>query len=426
MQPVEAVLIGAGGRGINAFGAYALRSPHDLRFVAVAEPNDERRAYFAEQHHIPKDRQFKDHTGLLEKGQLAEVAVNTTMDRTHVETTLPVLEAGYHVLLEKPMANDAADCVRLVETARRKGRLLLIGYGMRYMPFFIRIRQIIEEGRIGRVVAMHHQENVSYWHHVTSFVRGHHSRDDEGSPMILQKSCHDMDAIRWLVDSRCERVSSFGGLSVFREGNAPEGAPARCTDGCPVEAACPYSALKVFFSESMPDWIIRRLGLDLSHEGRMKALREGPQGRCAYRCNNNVVDHQIVNLEFSNGVKAGFTMWGLSHENTRTLRIAGEEATLRGHMKHGEIELHHYNSGDVERTRVGTSAGGHSGGDYNMMKAFCAAIRNGDFGAVMSSAEGSLESHLMAFAAETSRLQGGRVVEMSEFREEIDAAKAEG
>jgi len=425
MKPVQAILIGAGHRGLQAFGNFALQCPHELRFVAVAEPNDERRRHFARLHGVPKERQFKSHTDLLQQRPLTDLAVNATMDRTHVETTLPLLEAGYHVLLEKPMANTPADCVRLIETARRHNRLLLIGYVLRYTPFFRTIHRLIREGRVGRIIAMHHQENVSYWHQAHSFVRGKHSRSDLGSPMILQKSSHDLDIIRWLVDSPCLRLSSFGGRAVFRSENAPEGAADRCTDGCPAESDCPYSTLKIYFNPDIPNWMKTGLSIDTSHDALMKALREGPLGRCVYKCDNDVVDHQVANLEFENSAKVGFTMWGLSHENTRTLRIAGDKATLRGHLRKRLIEIHHYNTGDVEHVHVGKTAGGHGGGDHAMMKDVCAAIRTGNLDAVTSAADASLDSHLMAFAAETSRLENGRVVQMSEYRREINTALAQ-
>ncbi|RLC55290.1 MAG: gfo/Idh/MocA family oxidoreductase, partial [Chloroflexota bacterium] len=244
-QPFTAILIGAGNRGHDAYGAYALRHPDEIRFVAVAEPHDIRRARFAQAHGIPPERQFHTWEDLLALGKIADAALICTLDRMHVEPTLAALEAGYDVLLEKPMATTVADCVRLVQTAERTGRLLQICHVLRYTPFFSILHDIVASGRLGDIITVEHRENVTFWHMAHSYVRGNWRNSRIESPMILAKCCHDMDILFWNLGP-VKRLSSFGSLIHYRAEKAPPGAPARCTDGCPHQAECPWSAPRLY------------------------------------------------------------------------------------------------------------------------------------------------------------------------------------
>src|SRR5699024_5825324 len=154
---------------------------------------------------------------------------------------------------------------------------------------------------------------------------------EKSSPMILQKSCHDMDIIQYVVGRQCERVSSYGSLMHFREENAPEGAPERCLDGCPSERQCPFHAGRYYLGEGK-DWA-KKITLDTSREGIIKALQETDYGRCVYRSDNNVVDHQVVNMEFSGGATATFSMCGFTREQTRMVQIMGTKGEIRGNME---------------------------------------------------------------------------------------------
>ncbi|MDH7569302.1 MAG: Gfo/Idh/MocA family oxidoreductase, partial [Armatimonadota bacterium] len=356
-QPVEAVLVGAGGRGYGAFGAYALRHPHQLKFVAVAEPIAERRERFAREHNIPPERCFRTWEELFAQPQLAPALVNATMDRDHVASTLPALRAGYHVLLEKPMAVTAADCVSLVRAAEAADRILAIGHVLRYAPLFSVLRQIVCEGRLGEVVTVEHKENVAFWHMAHSFVRGNWGNAEKSSPMILAKCCHDLDLLVWILGRRCTRLSSFGSLTHFRAEHASPDVPERCTDGCPRENDCPYFAPRQYLGPNT-GWPVSAIATDLSYEGRLRALLQGPYGRCVYRCDNNVVDHQVINMEFEGGLTVAFTMHGHSHENVRTMRYCGTRATLRAHEGRHEIAVHDYLTGREDRIQPGHAVGG--------------------------------------------------------------------
>ena len=197
MVPLTAILIGAGFQGGTAYGPYALSHPHEIRFVAVAEPLDSRRIRFAQEHDIPKERQFHTWKDLLDQRQIADVAFICTPDRLHVAPAIAALERGYDVLLEKPMGTTLADCRQLVETAEHTGRLLQLCHILRYASFFSVVHDIITSGRLGNIITVEHRENLLYWHMAHSYVRGNWRRNESASPMILTKCCHDFDILYW-------------------------------------------------------------------------------------------------------------------------------------------------------------------------------------------------------------------------------------
>lgn len=445
-QPVEAVLIGAGDRGANAYGPYVLDHPDELRFVAVAEPQQDRREHFAREHTIAPDRRFHRWQELLGEEQMAEAVLVCTPDRLHVEPALWAMAAGYHVLLEKPMAPTPEDCVRLIEGAREYGRVLKVAHVLRYTDFFKKVHSIVESGHLGDIITVQHQENVASFHMAHSYVRGQWRHGELASPMILAKCCHDMDLLHWNL-GRCARVASFGSLTHFTEKRAAPGIPHRCTDGCPIEKECPFSAIGIYLEfRPFPElaakqattgkgeggdganiapacWPFNVVTPDRSYEGRLEALRSGPYGRCVYRCDNDVVDHQVVAMEFESGATVSFVMHGHSHEEHRSLRYDGSRATLRGRFgttpAKSDITIHDHLSGREERVLLGATArswSGHGGGDYGVMAAFVRAVRGQE--SSPTSARASLESHLMAFAAEEARTSG-ETVELAALRSRI-------
>ncbi len=465
-QPVEAVLIGAGNRGAEAYGGWALRHPDQLKIVAVAEPLPTRRARVAAQHNIPAERQFTTWEDLLVRPQMAQAAIITTQDQLHTQPTLAALAAGYDVLLEKPMAHRLADCVALVRAAERHGRLLQICHVMRYTDFWQRLRAIVQSGQLGQIITVSHRENVSSWHMAHSYVRGNWRRAADSSPMILAKCCHDFDVLYWILERRALRLSSVGTLTHFRPQNAPSGAPERCTDGCPAAETCPFYAPALYIdlipiktalsrarnpvyrlagqmalhtpallkalAVAIPPlrqlteyggWPLSVITDRPTERGSLwRALREGPYGRCVYRCDNDVVDHQIVAMEFEDGISVSLTMHGHSFEEGRTIRLDGSQATLLGKFSWNEafIEVRDHRRQRVERLNLPNEIelGGHGGGDDGLMRAFVAAVRAGQQ-EPLTSARASLESHLMAFAAEQARMEG-TVIDMQAFRREAE------
>jgi predicted dehydrogenase len=432
-SPLEVVLIGAGSRGANAYAPYALEHPGEVRFVAVAEPDQIRRERFATAHGIPPERRFSSWEDLTARGQLGEGALVCTQDNMHVGPGVAALEAGYNVLLEKPMAPDITGCVQLAQTAERVGRSLQIGHVLRYTTFFGKLHEILEEGRLGDIITVEHRENVAYWHMAHSFVRGNWRSEALSSPMILAKCCHDLDILSWNMGKPCVRLSSIGSLIHFRPEAAGPEIPHRCVDNCPVERVCPFSAVGIYleyrpfrhlaeqagvplpFDEAEPrTWPFTVLAPDPTYEARREAITNGPYGRCVYRSDNDVVDHQVVTMEFQGGASVVLVMHGHSREEHRSMRYDGTRATLRGRFGYGtEITIHDKITGKIENVPIETAKSGHGGGDYGLMSGFIRSLRGEQ--APLTTARASLESHLMAFAAEEARTQH-TVINMDEFR----------
>jgi predicted dehydrogenase len=457
--PIEAVLIGAGQRGAQVYGQYALQHPDQLRFVAVAEPVQERRLKFAAAHDIPNENIFESWEPLFSRSQIGRAALVCTQDQQHTAPALAAMQAGCDVLLEKPMATTAPECRSLVSAAQEYGRQLHVCHVLRYTKHFRTLHQVLQTGRIGQIINVDHRENVSWWHMAHSYVRGNWANRAASSPMILAKCCHDFDILLWLLDQKCTQLSSYGSLLHFRPENAPEGAPDYCLDGCPAADECPYYAPFIYL-ELLPLWrsyaatssgfpglvarsqpaaphmvkLISRFVTDLrrlndyrewprsvvsqeaTHAKLEAALRRGPYGRCVYRSDNDVVDNQVVMMQFSGGIPVTLTMHGHSHIEGRQTTIEGSRGSVKAFFGVGGawVEVFEHRSG--KKVRYNTSARrleGHGGGDYGLMSAFVTSLSKGG-GVSLTSASQALESHLMAFAAETARVEN-RIVHREEF-----------
>ena len=410
---MDAVLIGAGQRGYHVYGRWAEQNPHRLKFVAVADPNPERVERFAAAHGIPSSGRFTDPEALLDRSLLAPACVIASPDRHHYRQAVAALAAGYHVLSEKPMAATLGDCVALAAAAEAAPGTFHVGHVLRFTPFFQTLRSVLESGRLGEVVTVEHRENVRAWHMAHSYVRGNWARSGESAPMIVAKCCHDFDILHWNLGSTVSRLSSFGSLFEFRPERAPAGATDRCTDPCPVEA-CPYDARRVYLNPGLTGWPVHVITDDLSLEGRLIALRQGPYGRCAYKVGSDVVDHQVVAMDYASGMTAVLHMHGHSHEEERTMRYDGTRATLRGRFgRLQSIEVIDHVTGLREDVPIAETRGGHGGGDSGILELFTDSIENG-LPPETSAAE-SLESHLLAFLAEEARLSGA-VIDVDERR----------
>jgi predicted dehydrogenase len=464
-KPITAVLFGAGSRGMGVYGRYALAHPDEIKFVAVAEPNPVRRERFANAQGIRAEYRFKSWRDALEAVQMSDAVINCTQDQMHAESGIAALEAGYDMLLEKPIAHTLEDSIRIVQTAEKHDRYLQICHVLRYTDFFQKIQEVLQSGRLGQIVTISHRENVSSWHMAHSFVRGNWRREELSSPMILAKCCHDLDLLNWFVKKPATRLSSYGSLRHFSPENAPPGAPERCTDGCPIEESCPFFAPAIYIdlnqfkhaltyarnplyrmignlSLQNPELIKSLLKLvppmrelseykgwprsvicdDPGNEAALlEALQSGPYGRCVYHCDNDVVDHQVVAIEFEGGITATLTMHGHSHEEGRTLRIDGAYASLLGKFSFNRtyIEIHDHRTMQVEQIEFPSNIEkpGHGGGDYGVMEEFVNAMNSDS--QKKTNARESFESHLMAFAAEASR-HNQLIINIQDFRDQAE------
>jgi predicted dehydrogenase len=403
------------------YGSFALTHPQDVEVVAIAEPQPDRMARFATAHDIPPSHCFTCWEDAILAGKIADVVINCTMDRMHMDSTVAALEAGYDVLLEKPMSPVLHENVRLVQVAEERGRHLQICHVLRYSPFFEAVRDVVQSGKLGRVVSVDHRENLVYWHMAHSYVRGNWRNIADAGPMILAKCCHDLDILYWILRQPVVWLSSFGSLVHFRPENAPEGATLRCLDGCAAVDACKYYAPRLYASNrnEMP-W--NAVALMPTVEARMEALRTGPYGRCVYYCDNDVVDHQTVNMELVDGTTISLLMQGQGNEEGRTMRYDGTLATLYGRFVEGRysIIIRHHRTGEEEHVPIiAKDNSAHGGGDFGIMRSFVNALRGTPDDSVTTARE-SLESHLLAFAAEESRTEHS-TINMAEYRARVDA-----
>ncbi|OGV61270.1 MAG: oxidoreductase [Lentisphaerae bacterium RIFOXYC12_FULL_60_16] len=412
MKPVKVLIVGAGSRGM-CHAEFATQHPDRMKVVGVAEPRDFYRNAMAAKHDIPRDYVVSDWTELAERKRFADAVIISTQDSMHVEPSLAFARLGYHLLLEKPMAPDESGCRKIVRAVKRHDVIFSVCHVLRYTEYTRTLKRLIQEGRIGDVVCIQHLEPVGYWHQAHSFVRGNWRNEATSSPMLLAKSCHDLDWLRYLMGVPCERVSSFGSLTHFRPEEQPAGAADRCLD-CRVEATCPYSARKLYLgmlTNGRTCWPLDVVTPDLTREGITKALREGPYGRCVYACDNDVVDHQVVNFEFEGGRTASFTMTAFTEHGNRRTTIFGTRGEIRGDGK--TLAVFDFLTDKTEVVEAnqadGSLTGGHGGGDYWIKDAFVRAVATGDRSGIRSGPDETLESHLMVFAAEKARMQG-RVV----------------
>ncbi|MED1469264.1 Gfo/Idh/MocA family oxidoreductase [Bacillus salipaludis] len=418
MKTMTAILIGAGDRGARAYAPYALAYPNELKIVGVAEPGLERRKKIQLKHDIPSENCFESWEEVLNLDErIADIAIICTLDRYHFKPTMRALELGYHVLLEKPMSPDPLECIVMEQTARKYNRQLTIGHVLRYTEFWSTIKKIIAKGEIGEVVSLQLNENVEVMHMSHSFVRGNWNNKEKSSPMILQKSCHDMDIISFVLGKECKNISSYGSLMHFKEENAPAGAPQRCLDGCPTELKCPFHAGRYYLGEGR-GWA-KKFTEDNTNDGIIKALQDTPYGKCVYRSDNNVVDHQVVNMEFEDGATATFSMCGFTREQTRIVQIMGTKGEIRGNMEENSISIFDFLTKHETVIKFDNPVGGHGGGDNGIMRTFLREIQIGNKKESVSSTSASVRSHLMAFAAEDSRLNKGKSINIDEYYERL-------
>lgn len=417
LKKTKAILIGAGDRGAKAYAPYATNYPDELEFVAVAELIPERREAFAKEYSLSASQTYSSWEEMLEDDIEADVAFICTLDREHYEPTIKAIEKGYHVLLEKPMSPDPKECISMVDVAKEHDKLLTICHVLRYTPFWQTIKGIIDEGEIGDIVSIQLNENVEVMHMSHSFVRGNWNNSDDSSPMILQKSCHDMDILMYLMDQKCERVSSFGSLMHFKEENAPKDGPLRCLDGCPIQDDCAFHAGNYYLGDGR-GWA-KKFTEDHTDEGIIHALNTTPYGKCVYRSDNNVVDHQVVNLEFETGATASFSMCGFTREQTRIVQIMGTKGEIRGKMDENSISVFDFLAQEETVIELEQPKSGHGGGDEAIVRDFLTEAKAFQGNEGRSSAAVSLDSHLLAFGAEASRLQNGKVINIANFANEV-------
>lgn len=405
-SPVTAIICGYGGRG-GYYGSMQAQLPNEWKIVGVAEPVDYRNEAAARIHNLPDGLRFSTWEHVFDRPKFADVVVISMPDRLHYKSAMRALEMGYDVLLEKPIAQSWRQCQDILDLASKKGRIVGVCHVLRYAPYFVQMHAAVSQGLIGDVVSIQHLEPIHYLHFAHSFVRGPWHNERESTPSLLSKSCHDLDIIRWLVGKPCTRVSSFGGLRWFRRDNAPKGAPKMCLEGCPHEASCIYHAGRVYVKEKL--WSTHHIvSRDRSDEAILDQLRKVHIGRCVFQAENDVADHQIVNMEFQGGATAAFNMEAMTSYAGRRTRIMGTKGDIVG--DENVLDVFDFE----KRTRIQWDVNkhyrdlsGHGGGDLRLVRDFTQAVARHDPSLLSSNLSESMESHLIGFQAERSRRGNG-------------------
>lgn len=408
---IKVVLIGAGARG-RTYTDIMKRAGGKFEVVAVAEPIAERRNYIKEKWNLPDGMCFDGYEELLAKPRLADAALICTMDRMHTAPALAAMEKKYDLLLEKPAAPTPEECVKIRECARKNGVKVLVCHVLRYTDFYKKIKQTIDSGKIGNVMSIQAAECVGNTHQSHSFVRGNWGNSKKSSCMILQKCCHDMDILQWLIGAKCTRVQSFGSLSYFTRENAPDGSPEYCYEGCPVGESCPYNAVK-FYYEDKHNWFrdVTTQKPNPTDDDILEAVKTTQYGKCVFKCDNDVVDRQVVNLEFDGGAVVSFNMCAFN-EGGRSLKVMGTKGEITAYMDKKTFDLFdfekrtHTEVDIADKTVDQSIVGGHGGGDEGIIDAFYKYENGLECDGALSEIGISVENHMIAFAAEQSRISG--------------------
>lgn len=420
---LTAILIGAGNRG-EGYTNIMAQMQDKFKVIAVAEPIESRRNDIKEKHQIPDEMCFDDWKPLLALGKIADIAIIATMDKQHLEPTMEAISCNYDILLEKPVSPDPMECQKIALYAEEKGIKIVVCHVLRYTPIFITIKKLIDEGKLGRIISINHEECVGNVHQSHSFVRGNWSNIERASCMLLQKSCHDMDILQWLVGKKCKKVQSFGSLTYFRKENAPENSPEYCVEGCPKADTCPYNAVKLYLDDKENSWFRTTCTREANPTNEMveKALRTTQYGKCVFKCDNDVVDHQTVNLLFEDDITVTFTMSAFN-KGGRFIHIMGTKSELRASMatEDAPITLYDFMTKEtIEIPIIGKDGlvNGHGGGDDGIIEALYDYL-NGEYtGCSISDIRTSVNNHLIVFAAEESRIKGS-VVDFEDFEKRL-------
>ena len=414
MKKITAVIMGFGDRG-QIYASYAKKEPEKFEIVGVVDTNPTRIEKAKELYGLDDKVCFLNPEEFFALDKFCDVVINATMDKLHVETTIPLLKKGYDVLLEKPITSDENELKTLEKTAKEHGRILMICHVLRYAPFYVKIKNILDGGELGKVENLYCSENVWIPHVLASYIRGKWGSEKEcGSGMLMAKCCHDLDMIVWLLKgAKPVAVSSFGNRSIFSEENKPANAGTRCTVDCKIEKDCPYSARKLYLENDLFPFLIwadieGKDWTNVTYEEKEKSLNtDNPHGLCAYQ-NRDLVDHQSVMIEFENGVTATLNMTGGASRAGRFLHIICERGEIEGFLEENCFKIRRFNPDNAnydEETVLITedTSGAHSGGDLRLVEDFVARVGGGEPSVSCTSIEDSIIGHLITIAAEKSR-----------------------
>lgn len=420
---LKVLLVGAGNRG-DAY-TVALNHLDFIRVSGICEPNKLRRQKYIKKqqavwpgHPIKEYIDWKD--GLEDTDEYDAVFV-CVLDDMHREVAVAYANKGKHILCEKPLATHWDDCKAIYSAIDRNNLLFAVGHVLRYSPHNLELKKILDAGTIGEVINMNHTEPVGWYHFAHSYVRGNWRRTESSTFSLMAKCCHDIDVLMWIFGwQNLKRVTSFGSLSYFKKENKPEGAGDRCLS-CPIEADCGYSAKKTYLDDFLATghaWKTETLTDIEDAPHLIKALEEGPYGKCVFDCDNDVCDNQVVSLDFGNKT-ATMTMIAMSKEVcNRKMILYGTRGEISSDSR--TIEIFDYATQETTKiTPPEDAESGHGGGDRGLAHAFAYGLKAvlqdnmpvevAQKTFIKCTANDALVSHKVVFLAEQSRLKQGQV-----------------
>lgn len=421
MKKLKLLVIGGGDRA-TCYLKYLEKYPEKFEVVGIAEPIKTKRDYFMEKYSIPKEACFESFEDALSLPRFADIAMICTQDKLHYAPAMMAIKNKYDILLEKPIATTPKECFDIANEARKQGVKTIVCHVLRYTPFYKAVKSFIDSGKLGQITNVEHTEGVGLFNMAHSYIRGKWRKEEDSTPMILAKCCHDTDIIQWLVGKPCTKVTSFGTLAYFHEGNAPENAPMRCLDNCPHKDECFFYAPKFYRIENEEIAHFRGIVADKPNptDEEVDAALKGSQfERCVYHCDNNVVDRQIVSMQFGDDVCATLTMSPFNKYGRHT-RIMGTKGEIVADMEKQSIEFYSFDtltSQEIYEPEKGfeqSIAGGHGGGDMGLMDDLYKYVAKDVASVSVSGIDVSLKSHLIGFAAEVSR-HNSVVVDIDEY-----------
>ncbi len=409
---MKVAIIGYGGRG-NNYGIILRRK--NIEICAVCDIDENKLKLAQKDLDVPSEGLYNNEDEFFAKGKIADILLVCTQDNLHKRHAIKGLQAGYDLLLEKPISTSIKNCKEIADWANKLNKKVFIFHVLRYAPFFNIIKKELETGKFGKVISINLSENVAFWHQAHSYVRGNWRNDKTSTPMIIAKCCHDLDLIAWFMGEKCTAVSSFGALNLFKEENAPEGSANYCLD-CRYNKECEYSAERFYIKERAENgrlgWPCDIVVSEPTKEKLYQALKDGPYGKCVYKCDNNVVDHQVVNMQFKSGATAHLTMTAFTKENYRRIHVYCEHGEIYGNMTDSLLHINLFGKEEkVVDAKLECNSYGHGGGDEKMLDDMINYL-SGKECKGLTSIDTSIQSHIIGYNAEKSRLKNGKVIKI--------------
>ena len=410
-------ILGVGARGGDTYGRVLKNFPKQFKIVSLCDLRPERLAIFGEEFGVAESERFTDENVFFTKKR-ADLLIIATQDADHVRHCLKAFELGYDVLMEKPITDKLEDCQTVLDAQKKYGCKSLVCHVLRYAPAFLKVAELLDSGAIGRLVAINALERVAHWHQAHSYVRGNWRNREQSTPMILAKCCHDLDLLQYYAKSKCESISSVGDLTYFNKKNAPEDSADRCVN-CKHVETCQYSAKRIYLDrwdkhgKPVDNWPYNVIACaPTTKEKLTEAIKNGPYGRCVFACDNNVVDHQLTQMTFENGVKASLTMTAFTDEGGRRMHFFGTNGEIIFDEAEDTIVLKRFGGEQttLEIKAISDNGYGHGGGDFCLINTLYDMLRG--VAESCTSLEASIESHLMGIYAEESRLNGGKTIKI--------------